>query len=97
MAGLPLNSAGIGDWLRLAGAEGVGPVTFGRLLEHFGSLQRALGASVSELTKVEGIGLHTAERIAASREKFNANDELELALQLGVWIVHLQDSRYLYD
>jgi DNA processing protein len=54
----------------------------------------ALGASVSGLMKVEGIGAKTAERIAASRDKFDSGAELELAAKLGVWIVHLEDPRY---
>ena len=88
------NSPDIEKWLKLASAEGVGPVTFGKLLEHFGSPERALGASVGELMKIDGVGSHTAERIAASRDKFDAVAELELAQKLGVWTVHLQDERY---
>jgi DNA processing protein len=94
MTGLPQNSPDIEKWLKLSAADGVGPVTFGKLLSYFGSPERALGASVSELTKVDGIGSHTAQGIAASRDKADAAAELELAEKLGVWIVHLQDERY---
>jgi len=88
------NSRDIEKWLRLIRADEVGPVTFGRLLKYFGSVDAALGASVGRLTKVEGIGSVTAERIAASREKFDACAELELAAKLGVWLVHTEDPRY---
>jgi DNA processing protein len=88
------NSPDIEKWLKLAGAEGVGPITFGKLLAYFGSPERVLGASAYELAKVDGIGLHTAEKIAASRDKTDANAELILAEKLGVWIIHLQDERY---
>ncbi len=88
------NSPDIDKWLKLAGADGVGPVTFGKLLNYFGSSAQALDASVIELSKVEGIGLHTAEKIAASRDKTDTNAEIALAEKLGVWIVHLQDERY---
>jgi DNA processing protein len=44
--------------------------------------------------KVEGIGSKTAEQIAASRDKFDSRAELELAGKLGIWIVHIEDSRY---
>ncbi len=90
----PQNSEGIADWLKLAGADGVGPVIFARLLEQFGTVDRALGASVSELTRVEGIGTRTAEAIVASRDKFDSRAELELADKLGVWLLHRQDERY---
>jgi DNA processing protein len=94
MAQVPENSKDIEKWLKLIRADEVGPVTFGKLLKRFGSVDAALGASVSELMKVEGIGSKTAERIAASRDKFDTRAELELAGKLGVWIVHMEDSRY---
>ncbi len=94
MAQIPENSSDIEKWLKLTHADEVGPVTFGKLLKRFGSVDAALGASVSGLMKVEGIGATTAERIAASRDKFDSCAELELAAKLGVWIVHLEDPRY---
>jgi DNA processing protein len=88
------NSTDIDKWLKLIRADGVGPTTFAKLIEHFRSADRALGASVSELAKIDGIGFKTAEQIAASRGKFDADAELELAEKLGVWIIHLADERY---
>jgi predicted Rossmann fold nucleotide-binding protein DprA/Smf involved in DNA uptake len=87
----PENSRDIEKWLKLTHADEVGPVTFGKLLKRFGSVDAALGTSVSSLMKVEGIGATTAERIAASRDKFDSCAELELAAKLGVWIVHMED------
>jgi DNA processing protein len=57
-------------------------------------VDRVLGASVSELAKVEGVGYKTAGRIAATRDKFDATSELELAQKLGVWIINIDDDRY---
>jgi DNA processing protein len=94
MTQVPENARDIEKWLKLIRAEEVGPVTFGKLLKRFGSVDAALGASVSGLMKVEGIGSRTAERIAASRDKFDTCAELELAGKLGVWIVHMEDPRY---
>ncbi|OHB59307.1 MAG: DNA protecting protein DprA [Planctomycetes bacterium RBG_13_46_10] len=89
-----INSPGIEKWLAIIRADGVGPVTFARLMKHFGSAERILGASVSELTKVEGIGFKTAEQIAKTRNKFDTSAELEFAEKLGVWIISIQDKRY---
>src|SRR4030042_1422916 len=61
------NSPGIEKWLKLIRAGGVGPTTFVRLVKQFGSVDRALDASVSEMTKVDGIGFKTAEQIVAPR------------------------------
>ena len=88
------NSPGIENWLKLAGADGVGPATFSKLLNYFNSVESVLGASASQIAKVEGIGLRTAEKIAASRNKTNTDAETALAEKLGVWIIHLQDERY---
>ncbi|MFA5240336.1 MAG: DNA-processing protein DprA [Phycisphaerae bacterium] len=94
MSKLRQNSVDIEKWLKLKGADNVGAVTFAKLIKHFGSPDRALGASVSELTKVDGIGFKTAERIAATRDKFDVDAELELAEELGVWIINFDDQRY---
>jgi len=88
------NSVDIEKWLKLIRADEVGPITFAKLIEHFGSVDAALGASVSELAKIDGIGFKTAERIAASRDKFDVTSELQLAKKLGVWIINLEDERY---
>jgi len=94
MRNLQQNSVDIEKWLKLIRADGVGPTTFAKLIKHFGSPDRALGASVSELTKVEGIGNKTAEQIAVTRDKFDTAAELELAHKLGVWLINLADVRY---
>jgi DNA processing protein len=94
LAVIQSNSPDIEKWLAIIRADSVGPVTFIRLIKYFGSAERILGASVSELTKVEGIGFKTAEQIAATRNKFDTSAELELAEKLGVWIINMEDKRY---
>ncbi len=94
MAKTQQHSIDIEKWLKLIRADNVGPTTFGKLINDFGSVDRALGASVSELGKIDGVGFKTAEQIAATRNKFDTTAELELAEKLGVWIIHLDDKRY---
>jgi DNA processing protein len=94
MADKQINSGKIEKWLKLLGADGVGPATFTKLLKHFGSADRALGVSVSELAQIDGIGFKTAEKIAASRNSFDTAGELETADKLGVWIINMDDERY---
>ncbi len=88
------HSSDITRWLQLIGAEGVGPTLFKRLLEQFGDIERVLGASAVQLTKVAGIGQKTADRILRTRRDFDAQKELALADKLGVWVIHLNDRRY---
>jgi len=94
MAKSQQHSVDIEKWLKLIRADGIGPTTFRKLIERFGSVDRALGASVSELAKIEGIGFKTGEQIAATRDKFDTTAELDLAEKLDVWLIHLNDKRY---
>jgi DNA processing protein len=88
------NSIHIDKWLKLKGADGVGSITFLKILNHFGTIEKALGASVKELSLIEGIGFKTAEQIASTRNKFDAISELELAEKLGVTLISYADQRY---
>lgn len=88
------HSPDIEKWLSLIRADGVGPVNFRKLVQKLGSIDAVLGASVAQLTQVEGIGDKTAERIARSRNRFDPAKELELADKHGVCIICLDDSRY---
>jgi DNA processing protein len=88
------NSVEIEKWLSLIRAEQVGPATFSKLLRHFSSIDRVLGASAAQLADVEGIGSKTAQQIARTRDEYDTKAELELAEKLGVWIIHLEDERY---
>jgi DNA processing protein len=94
MAKSQQHSVDIEKWLKLIRADGIGPTTFAKLISHFGSVDRVLGASASELAKIDGIGLKTAEQISATRDKFDTTAELDLAGKLDVWIIHLNDKRY---
>ena len=88
------HSLQIALWLKLIRADGIGPTLFKRLLDFFGGVERIFTASVTELTKVEGIGNKTAESIVRTRDVFDVDSELALADKLGVWVIHLQDDRY---
>jgi DNA processing protein len=88
------HSEDIGNWLRIVHAQGVGSVIFGRLFEHFGSVEAILAAGAGSLAQVEGIGQITAEKIVHSRNKFDADKEISLADKSGVCIINISDSRY---
>lgn len=82
------------DHLRWSLTAEVGPILFGRIVEHFGSAQAALGAGVQTLQGVEGIGPTLAERMARSRETANVEPELALAGKLGVRILCREDEEF---
>lgn len=60
--------------------DGVGPITFGRLLSEFGSPEAALGAPAGRLAKIRGISSERAEAIARGREAALAAAQAELAV-----------------
>ena len=88
------NSHDIANWIRLIRADGIGPKTFQRLLDKFHTVDTILGASAYELTKVDGIGNHTAEKIRRSIDNFNVDKELALAAKLDISVINMLDERY---
>jgi DNA processing protein len=56
-------------WLvTLAGVEGVGPFRLYHLINHFGSPEKALSASIAKLTEIPGIGRDTASKIRENQD-----------------------------
>jgi len=82
------------ECLRLHLAGQVGPILFDRLISHFGSLDAILGASVSRLRQVEGIGEKTAEAIASVARSEAVERELAEAEQLGVRVICREDPSF---
>jgi len=80
--------------LRWSLVDGVGPITFERLVRQFGSAADALGASVAQLEGVQGIGATTAERIARQRDAVDCEAEVSAAAQHGVRITCAADADY---
>jgi len=82
--------------LRLHLTDGVGAVTFRKLVSAFGSAEAALAAPRERLAEVEGIGERTAHEIASSRARSAelARREMELASSQGVRIITLDDGDY---
>lgn len=91
---LPNNSPSIDKWLKLIRADGVGPMTFKRLLKAYRDIDTILGCSSAAFSRVKGIGSSTAEKIVRSLDNYEPQRELEQAAKLGVWLVHYLDKRY---
>jgi DNA processing protein len=89
-----MNDAVTRSCLHLALTPGVGAVSFRSLLEHFGSAERALGASASELAEVPGFGAKRAEEVARARDAIDVRPEMELAARHGVTIAAFGSPTY---
>jgi len=80
-------------YLRLALAEGVGPLTVRRLLDHFSQPEAVFGASRGQLQAVEGVGPKAAAGILAADDRA-AEGELALAAEAGVSVLCPDDPAY---
>ena len=91
-----MPNAALLSLLRLTLADGVGPVLGRRLLESFGSADRACTATPAELERVQGIGPAKARRIWQSLRA--ADDpltrEIDLADKLCARFIALGDADY---
>ena len=81
-------------YLRWALTDGVGPLTFSRLLIQLGDAEQALGASAQTLKTVKGIGTEKANSIARSRDAADIELEMETAAERGVRIICRADEEY---
>ena len=80
-------------YLRLHLAEGVGAITAGRLLEHFGDVEAVCRADPGQLRRVEGVGPKAAAAIAGVDDEA-VDAELALAEKHGVKLLCLADDGY---
>ncbi len=80
--------------LHLHLTDQIGPRTFGKLLEYFGTPQRILAASALELRGINGVGQVTAEAIRRSRDEVNVESEISRAAEAGVRIICRLDDDY---
>ena len=73
---------------------GVGYQTIQRLLVAFGSAQRALDATLEELTQVEGLSPNVGQRLVRGKPRVSVDQELELIEAHNCHLVAINDSAY---
>jgi len=83
----PNNNAHIKKWLHLHLSDQVGPATFTKLMNSFGSIDEVLDATAGQLTSVPGLGQKTAQCIVASRDTVDVDAEISQAEKMGVQII----------
>ena len=72
----------------------IGPIRVRRLLEHLESADNILTASISQLTKVQGIGPETARNIVSWEDSVDLSAELAEAQSRGLHIITQDESDY---
>jgi DNA processing protein len=83
------------EYLRWALIDGVGPLRFAALLEHFdGDLDRMGRAGKGDLQAVRGIGPEIAGRIVEGLARNDVDAELSAAAEFGVRVLCRADAEY---
>ncbi len=82
------------QYLRLHLTTDIGPIRCRNLIEHFGSLDRVLGASLAELERVDKIGPRVAESLFRARDDDTVDREIERVVSSGVRIICAEDPDY---
>lgn len=72
----------------------VGPIRVRRLMEVFGSPERILSATASELRAVSGIGAEMADTIRQWEHHIDLAEELRRVAAHGIELLTIEDSRY---
>ena len=80
-------------WVAVSRVSGIGRVRLGRLKEHFGTLERAWGATGGEL-RAAGLNERTAEQFCQSRQLMDPGSELRALKQHGIEALTCDDPRY---
>lgn len=80
--------------LRLALASGIGPVTYRRLISHFGDASSVVGASATDLAHVEGIGPARAARLKEELARTNLEAERAAMKRRNVAMILTGDADY---
>jgi len=81
------------SYLRLTLADGVGAVTFGKLIEAFGDAKSAIQAGPARWKQVDGVGPKKVAAITDVGEEL-VDRELDEAARRGVKIICLEDEAY---
>ncbi|MGA7684825.1 MAG: DNA-processing protein DprA [Terriglobales bacterium] len=80
-------------WLALALTEGLGPSRIRKLIEHFGTAERVLHASLTEL-EATGMRAVSAQALATGKSMELAQDEIARAAQAKAAIISLSSAEY---
>ena len=79
--------------MRLSLVSGVGPLLRRKLIQHFGTYQAVLDASIRDLTSVDGVGSKVAQAIAMASH-IDVEQEMEICRANGISIITEEEAPY---
>jgi len=86
--------AGLLEWAAVARIDGLGPRTLKSLIETFGSLDRLLGASASDINQAARLKPELARHILEARPDPGLAREVEHMQQSGIQVLCWDDAAY---
>jgi predicted Rossmann fold nucleotide-binding protein DprA/Smf involved in DNA uptake len=89
----PPTAAHVLEWLAISLTQGLGPTRCRKPVEHFGTVEAVLQASLTELEST-GIPAVSAQSLAAGKSAELAREEIARAAAAGVSLVSLDDPAY---
>jgi DNA processing protein len=81
------------QWLALTLTPGMGPIRGHRVVQHFGGVDRAFAASLTELEAI-GLPAAAAQSIALNKSYSLAEEEFMKARDVGAELISFEDDRY---
>jgi DNA processing protein len=81
------------EWLALSLTQGLGPTKSRKLVEHFGTPEAVLRASLTELEST-GIQAVSAQSLATGKSAELAREEIARASAAGVALISMHDPSY---
>lgn len=81
-------------WIGLSSIPGVGRITFRKLVNHFGSPERALSAPQDELKNVDGLSEKVIAEISTFSWREHAERELAKSVEAGIAIITADNAEY---
>jgi DNA processing protein len=88
----PVSERGM-YWLALALTPGLGPSRLKKLIEHYGEVERAFEASLTEL-EATGMRALSAQAIATGKSMTLAQEECNKVIEAGARIISFGDDEY---
>ena len=73
--------------------EGIGPITFKKILNHFNYLSNAWSSNINEFNQI-GLNKSVIEQIRIKRSKINPDWEMERLLKENINLITIQDKNY---
>jgi DNA processing protein len=92
-ATVPIQNWHVAEWLAISLTPGLGPTKSRKLVEHFGSVEAVLRASLTELEST-GIQAVSAQSLATGKSGELAREAIAQAAAAGVTLISVDDPFY---